>query len=308
MFIPGEAGESTSYWEHEWEAVDAVAVAEGHRARPGATMRILNRYVPQRGRVLEVGCGPTTYGAALRSPDRHVVGIDLTPDALATAAGRFPDIGFVRGDIRAMPFADGSFDCVFSIGVVEHLETGPVPSLAEHARVLAPDGVALISVPWISVAKWAKDRWNLRIGRKSSYRSRGRLVTNVPGVGLHPGPGSFHQYEFSASVWHGFLREAGFDIVRDHRYLVAAGIGEIPLGRLAGAAASAPVASAPSPTPERAPVSTPTPTPGDALSGRRRLSNVLIQENASSRVEAIALRGVQQVAGHMCMTVARRRS
>lgn len=302
MFIPGEAGESTSYWEHEWESVDALAMVEEHLRRPDPIMRILNRWVPEHGRVLEVGCGPTTYGAALRTERRHVVGVDLTPEALAVASGRFPDVGFVRGDIRAMPFADGSFDCVFSNGVVEHLETGPVPSLVEHARVLAPDGVALISVPWISIAKWAKDRWNLTVGRKSSYRARGRLVTSVPGVGLHAGPGSFHQYEFTASVWHGFLREAGFDIVRDHRCLVAAGIGEIPLGRLASSsAASAAPASGPAATQGPASASR------GAVSARRRLSNVLIQENASTRIESIAVRGAQRFAGHMCMTVARRR-
>lgn len=44
------------------------------------------------------------------------------------------------------PFADGVFDCVVSIDVLEHLESDQ-PFLREMSRVLRPQGVALVTVP-----------------------------------------------------------------------------------------------------------------------------------------------------------------
>src|SRR5690606_2213272 len=46
---------------------------------------------------------------------------------------------FVEGDARALPFADGSFDVVVSIGLLEHFEDPRVP-LAEPIRVRRPGG------------------------------------------------------------------------------------------------------------------------------------------------------------------------
>jgi SAM-dependent methyltransferase len=49
-------------------------------------------------------------------------------------------------DVRAIPFADGSFDAVYSMGTIEHFaETED--AVKEIARVLAPGGRAIVGVP-----------------------------------------------------------------------------------------------------------------------------------------------------------------
>jgi SAM-dependent methyltransferase len=52
-------------------------------------------------------------------------------------------------DIREFPFADRSFDCVYTMGTIEHIPEY-IQSLREVRRVLREDGRAVIGVPY----KW----------------------------------------------------------------------------------------------------------------------------------------------------------
>jgi len=49
-------------------------------------------------------------------------------------------------DAVSLPFAPASFDLVYTMGTLEHIEH-PEPAIAELARVLRDEGVALIGVP-----------------------------------------------------------------------------------------------------------------------------------------------------------------
>lgn len=94
------------------------------------------RHLPP-GRTLDLGAGT---GAALADlGDREVVSLDPAVEMLALSAGTRRVVG--RGE--ALPFADESFDGVFSAYVVRNLDSIPT-TLAEIARVLRPGGVAAI--------------------------------------------------------------------------------------------------------------------------------------------------------------------
>ena len=54
----------------------------------------------------------------------------------------------VRGDIVGSPFATASFDAVFSSYVAEHFEDGPHALLREIHRLLKPDGLLILIVPY----------------------------------------------------------------------------------------------------------------------------------------------------------------
>lgn len=73
-------------------------------------------------RVLDVGCGLGGFAEYARGwGARKVVGVDLS-EAIDAAHDRLGDeIDFVQGDIYAMPFAPGSFDLAYAIGVLHHL-------------------------------------------------------------------------------------------------------------------------------------------------------------------------------------------
>ena len=98
--------------------------------------------------VLDVGCGEgvvTERLAKLLAP-AEVLGVDADEAHLSDEwrARRAPNLSFATGSAYELPFADGSFDLVCAIEVLEHLER-PRDALAEMSRV-AGRGL-LLSVP-----------------------------------------------------------------------------------------------------------------------------------------------------------------
>jgi len=91
-------------------------------------------------RVLDACCGTGDLALAARAAGAgEVVGLDFSERMLERARRKAPELEWVRGDLLALPFADGSFDVAtvgFGIRNVEELEAG----LRELARVLRPGG------------------------------------------------------------------------------------------------------------------------------------------------------------------------
>jgi SAM-dependent methyltransferase len=99
-------------------------------------------------RVLDAGCG-TAYGTAMLAAAgaTAVTGVDVAESVLESVRGEMPpQVKLEVADLSKLPYADASFDLVVCFEVIEHLED-PFPALDELARVLAPDGVLLISSP-----------------------------------------------------------------------------------------------------------------------------------------------------------------
>ena len=223
--MPEHGGETTPYWEEQWRDVDGPAVLARARTDPGASLRLLDRFLPATGSLLEAGCGAGYVAAWMKGRGRSVAAIDLAEGALSVAKSHWPDIGFVEGDVRSMPFPDGSFDAVVSLGVVEHLRGDVIEALREHRRVSKTSGALLITVPWISLLKRSKDLVALDLRRQDQYRARNRTVRR-PGEQPHDDM-AFHQYEVSTRTLRTWLRSAGFSVDGMYPHLVSAGIGEL---------------------------------------------------------------------------------
>jgi SAM-dependent methyltransferase len=93
------------------------------------------------GPVLDVGCGPGHYAAALRAdrPDRGVVAADLSP-GMASVAGR----PALVADAAALPARDASCGTVLAMHMLYHVPE-PEAAVAELARVRAPGGTVVIA-------------------------------------------------------------------------------------------------------------------------------------------------------------------
>ena len=98
-------------------------------------------------RVLDIGCGTGTLVTLInkRHPNIDVSGLDPDPKALARATRKAgPDaanVHFDRGFSDSLPYANHSFDCVFSSYMFHHLEDDSREStLREVRRVLKPGG------------------------------------------------------------------------------------------------------------------------------------------------------------------------
>ena len=148
-----------SFTKERWEQVWAGSDVEYDPARDlqlhDSLELILGNWPEPRGRFLEAGCGSAANALNLARLGIDVAGVDLAPEAVASAQAAFARYGlegeFTLGDVRQLPFPDGSFDFVYAGGVVEHFRESPV-AVAEMARVLIPGGRLLFTVPAFSLS------------------------------------------------------------------------------------------------------------------------------------------------------------
>lgn len=91
--------------------------------------------------VLEVGCGTGMILKEIAPVARKAVGIDISRGMLQQAEARGLDV--LEGSGTALPFADESFDFVYSFKVLAHIEDIRT-AMAEVGRVLRPGGKAAL--------------------------------------------------------------------------------------------------------------------------------------------------------------------
>ncbi|MCX7564297.1 malonyl-ACP O-methyltransferase BioC [Xanthomonadaceae bacterium XH05] len=141
---------STFDLQHVRRSFGRAATAYGERAvlQHEVEARLLERldYVTTPpSRILDVGCGPGTASRSLKKrwPKAQVVALDLALPMLRVAkrsAGLWrPRHATVCADTRALPFAPGSFDLVFSNLCMQWIEDIPA-LMAQWRNVLAPGG------------------------------------------------------------------------------------------------------------------------------------------------------------------------
>lgn len=108
--------------------------------------------------VLEIGCGTGVHARLLAAAGARVTAVDLTPTAVELTRRRLElarlDADVREADAESLPFADGSFDFVWSWGVIHHSESTD-RVIAEIARVLRPGGrLALMVYNRNSITFW----------------------------------------------------------------------------------------------------------------------------------------------------------
>jgi len=152
-------------------------------------------------RLLEIGCG---VGAVLgilgrAFPDVEITGVDVEERQLETARAHLDALG-LRADLRLadalhLPFEDGSFDQVWMMWFLEHLDD-PVGALREARRVLVPGGaVTAIEVDYTSV--WASPA-------SDAFEAMFAAVARTMGT---------RGWNDAGSRLEGWLHEAGFERV-----------------------------------------------------------------------------------------------
>ncbi len=212
-------------------------------ARESPLTDLIEGHLPATGRVLEAGCGLGQYVLLLRERGRVALGVDWSLDALRAGARAGAVVSVM--DLRALAVATGAVAAYLSLGVVEHDPDGPDAILEEAARVVAPGGRLLLSVPY-----WNGVRW---LG--TPYLRRRARLTRVAG-------GQFYQFAFTRRELGQRLAAHGFAVRSFHPYDPARVLrqalrdlrGAVP--RASRAAPAADRALAPDPADRRAPRST----------------------------------------------------
>jgi len=100
------------------------------------------------GPLLDVGCGQGFESITLAAPDRPVIGVDYSADAVEFARSKFGGESFevAQMDAFKLGFTAGSFQSVCSSHLIEHFHE-PALHVAEMARVVADDGAVYVLTP-----------------------------------------------------------------------------------------------------------------------------------------------------------------
>jgi len=153
----------------DWDRI-ASSVSDFHAAPSTqyyrrCEMALIERSVgPLRGkRVLKLDLWNEAFNTRIldwmRAQGAEVVGLDLSKVVALRARRNALDEGswnghgpaLLRADIRELPFAADSFDVVYTMGTIEHIDEYR-QAIQEVQRVLRPGGRAIIGVP---------DKWNV---------------------------------------------------------------------------------------------------------------------------------------------------
>ena len=187
------------FWSEHWAGQDLGGLLEVARASP--LTDLVEKALPRHGVILEAGCGLGQYVVLLRQRGRRLVGVDWSLDALGRCRAAAPSTPLALANLATLPIRTGSLAGYLSLGVVEHDPSGPAALVAEAARVLAPGGRLVLSVPY----------WNgmRRLLAPHLVRQARRLQASG---------GEFYQFAFSRREVERFLVPHGFRVLSFHPY------------------------------------------------------------------------------------------
>ena len=142
------------------------------RAERSEFARLLDQTIPGNARILEIGCGTGQMSLYLTRADRLVIGADLTRASLelATAAARrfnLDRVLFVETDLHRPGLRPGSFDVVYSSGVLHHTPH-PRAAFARIAQLVRPGGMIVLGL-YNAIAR-LPHRLRRMVARGSNYR------------------------------------------------------------------------------------------------------------------------------------------
>jgi SAM-dependent methyltransferase len=134
-------GEDTLHtWGRAWEYPYTAYHVARERARKGAPFT-----------VADFGSGSTYFPFALARLGADVTALDNDPMCVRDLQAAIGLVGAGEGRVRVLesgarlPCETASFDCAYSVSVLEHMPD-PVPAVAELARIVRPGGLFVLTL------------------------------------------------------------------------------------------------------------------------------------------------------------------
>lgn len=147
-----EADFVENYWTARWNA--AQLPKQIYQAVKRDELKVMLPYLsklPKSSKILDGGCGLGLDVLYLNSLGFKTTGIDISRKTIKRLQKKFPHDNFLIGDIRKTKFKSNSIDVYFSWGTFEHFEMGLTDCFVEARRILKPNGLLFITVPFANI-------------------------------------------------------------------------------------------------------------------------------------------------------------
>ena len=136
-----------------------------------------NKDTLRGGHVLDAGCGAGRFAEIALSLGATVYAIDYSRavDACYANLGAHPNLHVFQADIYHLPFPAEAFDCIYSLGVLQHTPD-PLRAIDSLVRHLKPGGSIVVD---FYIARWINIFHAKYILRPISTRLSGRALFSV---------------------------------------------------------------------------------------------------------------------------------
>jgi SAM-dependent methyltransferase len=199
------AGLDETYTEEGWaRETPGKAYYDVHLStieRHETATPVFREFLGQGGkRILESGCGTGRWMAFWEKLGNRGYGVDDSMGPLRVAHEHDPNMLMARANALQTPYKDDTFDACFSSYVAEHFEQGPEELFREIHRVLKPNALFFVVVPYNNTFRRFVVNPTLRVFY-GIWKLRRR------GLG-------FTEFRYSKAEMDGFLRRSGFETIR----------------------------------------------------------------------------------------------
>jgi SAM-dependent methyltransferase len=148
----------------EWSRFPQELLTDRERAEVFAQYFSLIDWTKKPQRALDMGCGSGRWDVLVVPLVGELVAADASPEALEVAKRnvRAPNVSFVECSPETLPFPDGHFDFIFSLGVLHHVPDTPA-AIRNLASKLAPGGRLLLYLYYAfdNRPAWFRHIWKL---------------------------------------------------------------------------------------------------------------------------------------------------
>lgn len=186
-----------AYWYRMGLKADAAGSDLWRSHSDYVNVELLRRWLPpeKAGYVLKTDLYDEALGDGLfpflKATGATVVGIDVSPSIRQRAGQRYPECLVFDGDVRALPFQDGTFRAIVSNSTLDHFssEAEIHAAIREISRVLCPGGHLVLTLDNPSnPVVWIRNRmprWLHRSLHVVPYYVGETLSRDCLAVGLH---------------------------------------------------------------------------------------------------------------------------
>ncbi len=142
---------------------------------------VVKPYITEKDKVLDFGCGPGSFLSSVAPFCGEITGVDISKNFVNACKETINELNLKNAQVQQiipnqLPFADNTFDVLYMVDVIHHLEDIPV-TIKDAIRVVKPGGRVLVFEPnklnplMVLVHLADKNEWGLlKVGTPGVYK------------------------------------------------------------------------------------------------------------------------------------------